>query len=62
MCLVGICFEVGEGAKNATTLSELCSKLEIWYVSTQTYVISENIPYSTKTPLILLMSEFFFKS
>ena len=35
-------------------------KLEIWYVSTDTYVASENIPLSTKALLILLMSAFFF--
>ena len=32
-----------------------------WYVSTHTYVGSENIPFSTKTPLILPMSAFFCK-
>ena len=34
-------------------------KLEIWHVSTNTYVVSENIPFSTKAVLILLMSVFF---
>ena len=34
---------------------------EIWYVSTHTYAVSENIPFSTKTLLILLMSAFFCK-
>ena len=36
-------------------------KLEIWYVSTDTYVASENIPLSTKAFLILLMSAFFLQ-
>ena len=31
-------------------------KPEIWYVSTQTDLTSENIPFSTKNSLILLMS------
>ena len=30
-----------------------------WYVNTNTYVVSENIAFSTKTPLILLVSTFF---
>ena len=34
------------------------SNLEIWFVSTHTFVVSENIPFSIKTPLILLMSTF----
>ena len=33
-------------------------KLEICYVSTQIYLVLENIPFSTNTPLILLMSAF----
>ena len=41
---------------------ELCSKLQIWYVSTHTYVVLENIPFSTKTTLILLMSAFIIKN
>ena len=32
------------------------SKPEIWYVSTQTGLISDNIPFSTRTSLILLRS------
>ena len=35
-------------------------KLEIWYANTHIYLVSENIPLSTKTSLILLMSAFFF--
>ena len=35
--------------------------LETWYVSTHTYLVPENIPFSTKTTLILLMSAFFCK-
>ena len=30
------------------------SKTEIWHVSTLIYVVSENIPFSTKAILILL--------
>ena len=33
----------------------------MWYVSTHTYVVSENIPCSTKAFLILLISAFFCK-
>ena len=33
-------------------------ELEIWYVSTSTFLVSENVPFTTKTPLILLMSAF----
>ena len=33
---------------------------ETWYVSTYTDVVSENTPFSTKNPLILLMPAFFF--
>ena len=31
------------------------NKLEIWYVSTHTSAVLENIAFSTKAPLILLM-------
>ena len=34
---------------------------ENWHVSTYPYVVSENIPFSTKAFLILLMSAFFCK-
>ena len=34
--------------------------LETYVVSTHTYVVSENIPFSTETLLILLMSAFIF--
>ena len=40
---------------------ELWQKLEIWYVSTHTNVVSESIPFSTKALLILLISEFFLQ-
>ena len=40
---------------------ELCQKLETWIVSTHPYVVLENIFFSTKTPLILLMSAFFWQ-
>ena len=36
-------------------------KLEIWYVSTHTYIVSENIPFSTKALLILMMLAFLCK-
>ena len=39
----------------------MCYKLEIWYVSTNRYLVSENIHFSTRTPLILLTSAFFGK-
>ena len=39
---------------------KLCYKLEIWYVSTHAYVILENIAFSTKTCLALLIWAFFF--
>ena len=35
--------------------------LEMWCVSTNTEVVSENISFSTKAPLILLMSAFLVK-
>ena len=35
--------------------------LETWYVSTHTYLVPEDILFSTKTTLILLMSAFFCK-
>ena len=34
--------------------------LETYVVSTHTYVVSENIPFSTETLLILLMPAFIF--
>ena len=38
--------------------------LEAWnsVLSTYTYVVSENVPFSTKTPSILLMPAFFGKN
>ena len=50
----------GEGSK--ITSLELCYKLDIWYVSTHRYVVSENIPFSTKALLILLMPAFLVKN
>ena len=49
---LGVLFEVWEGKIN--------KKLKAWYVSKHTYVVSENMPVSTKILLILLMSAFFF--
>ena len=40
---------------------KLCNKLKIWYVSTHRYLVLKNIPFSTKAPLILLMSTFFLQ-
>ena len=54
-------FSSGGGGNFTLNLLELCLNLKIWYVSTQTYVVSENIPFSTKTPFIFLMSTFFCK-
>ena len=39
-------------------LKHQLQKLEIWYMTDQ-YVVLENIPFSTKGFLILLMSAFF---
>ena len=36
--------------------------LKIWYVSTYTYVVSENLPFSTNTTLVFVMSAFFCKT
>ena len=36
--------------------------LEIWYIGTHPYTVLENIPFSTKTLLILLISAFFVKN
>ena len=33
--------------------------LKIWYISTNTFVVSENIPFSTEALLIWLMSAIF---
>ena len=41
--------------------AELWDKLEFWYASTHIYVVSENIPFSTKALLIFLISISFFK-
>ena len=38
------------------------SNLEIWNVSTHTFLVSENIPLSIKALLILMMSAFFGKN
>ena len=63
--LLGVRFEVGRvgGIYHPLlkTLLELCWKLQIWHVSTYPYIVSENIRFSTWTPLILQMSAFFSK-
>ena len=38
---------------------ELCQKLKIWYLSICTYLVSKNILYRARIPLILLKSTFF---
>ena len=50
MGFLGVLFEVWEGKIN--------KKLKVWYVSKHKYVVSENMPVSTKILLILLMSAF----
>ena len=39
-------------------LVRIMLKLKILYASTHPYLVSENIPFGTKNPLILLMSAF----
>ena len=38
---------------------KLCLNLQIWHIRTDKYLVSENIPFSTKVLLILLMLAFF---
>ena len=64
MGFLGVYFEVWGGI----TFPRLCLKLvrimletSNWHWSTQTYLISKNIPFSTKLLLILLMSAFFLQ-
>ena len=52
--LFGICFEVERGGK----ITPSCLKLRIWHLSTDPYGVLEDIPFSIKTLLILLMSAF----
>ena len=53
MGFLGVCLVMGgEGVKLYVPLSKTC---------TQTYAVSENIPFSTTTPLILLMSALFLQ-
>ena len=47
------------GGKTNPCLNPIKIMYENWHVNTRTYLISENIAFSTKTPLILL-STFFF--
>ena len=51
----------GGGGGVCIQLVRIMLEIEIWYVSTNTYVILENIPFSTKNFLILLMSAFFLQ-
>ena len=46
---------------NSSKTLELCWKLEKWHVRKNPYLVSENMPFSTKALLILLMSAFFRK-
>ena len=65
---LGVRFEVFGGGLLCLKLPpvqnqlELCQKLEIWYVSTHTHVVLENLPFSTTTASVLLMSVFFPKA
>ena len=62
--ILGIRFEVrGEITPPHPCLKLVRTMLETlnFHVSTHTYVVSENIPFSAKAFLILLMSAFFFK-
>ena len=67
MGFLGVRFEVGEWVKLppprpfVQNLLELCQKLRIWHVSTHSYLVSKNIPFSTQATLILLMSAFFLQ-
>ena len=47
--------EAGEGVEVKLIPSSKSYKIEIWYLRTHTYVISEKIAFSTKTFLILLI-------
>ena len=66
---LGVCFEWVEGGGVITTtpspclnLLKICHELEIWYVSTHTYLVFKNVPFSTKALLILRMLAFFGKN
>ena len=48
--------QLGELSKKIIQLTSFVLKREIWYVCTQTDLISESIPFSIRTSLILLMS------
>ena len=52
---LGVRFEVC--VARGGVVSKTRYKLQIWYVSRHTYVVSENLSFSTKALLILLMSE-----
>ena len=59
----GVSFRVGGGKITpCLKLVRLCYKPDIWYVSTQIYLVSENIPFSTKTPSVLLIPASFCKN
>ena len=65
---LGIHFEVCLGEwwvhllPSVQNLFQLCYNFENWYVSTNPYIFSENIPLITKALLILLMSSFIAKN
>ena len=44
----------------ALNLLGLCDKFHILHVTTEKYLVSENIPFSTTTLLIMLILAFFF--
>ena len=60
---LGVSFAVGEGSKTTPCLNVVRIILEAWnLVSTHTYAVLENMAFSTKTSLVLLMSAFFGKN
>ena len=61
---LGLCFEVG-GELSSSPQSKTCyiyARDLKWYVSTHPHLVSENISFSTKALLILLISAFFTKN
>ena len=61
---LGVRTEVRGGGGKITACLKLIRIMlvrHVWYISTQTYVVSENILFSTKTVLILEMPAYFCK-
>ena len=61
MGFLGAPFEVGVGGKTNPWLKLIRMMPEILFVSIHSYAVLENVVFSTKTPLILIMSVFFCK-